>query len=201
MSADAGRPALATEGAFFQAVWRLITDFEATLPETLTTPVRVTLAGGVAAALYTPTRLSSDVDAMFSHRVLLPAEAMAFYTDADGQRRVVTWDRNYNPILGLLHPDAEAEAWDVAMGPLGRVQVCVLSPVDLAVSKIGRYADPDQADIQALWDCGLLTADDFRKRVTESLAYYVGDTGWIEVRLESLCASWETERVQNDPRG
>lgn len=104
MSADTGRPVLATESAFFQAVWHLITDFEATLPETLTTPVRVTLAGGVAAALYTTTRLSSDIGALFSHRVLLPAEAMAFYTDADGQRRMVTWDRNYNPILGLLHP-------------------------------------------------------------------------------------------------
>ena len=89
----------------------------------------------------------------------------------------------------------------MAMGPLGRVQVRVLSPVDLAVSKIGRYADPDQADIQSLWDCGLLTADDFRKRVTESLAYYVGDTEWIEARLEFLCAQWEMERTQNDLRG
>lgn len=107
------RPALATDGAFFQSIWRLITDFEATLPETLVTPVWTTLAGGAAAALYTKTCLSSfqlkiaHIDALFSHRVLLASEAMAFYTDQDGQHRVVMWDHNTKPILGLLHPEAE----------------------------------------------------------------------------------------------
>jgi hypothetical protein len=49
---------------------------------------------------------------------------------------------------------------------LQHIQLFVLSPVDLAVSKIARLADNDREDIQALVRLGLTTAQAIEQRAT-----------------------------------
>jgi hypothetical protein len=57
----------------------------------------------------------------------------------------------------------------------GLRELFVLSPVDLAVSKIARLADNDREDIQALVRLGLTTAQAIEQRATSALAGYVGN--------------------------
>jgi hypothetical protein len=50
----------------------------------------------------------------------------------------------------------------------------VLSPLDLAVSKIARFADNDEEDIAELVRLELTTANAIEQRATSALGGYVG---------------------------
>ncbi len=61
-------------------------------------------------------------------------------------------DRNYNDTLGLLHEDAYADSkpYDIPGIDKELIEVPVLTPVDLAVSKLARISDEDREDIELL---------------------------------------------------
>jgi hypothetical protein len=68
-----------------------------------------------------------------------------------------------------MHEDYLNDSIPVDLGT-DRIRVHVLSPVDLAVSKIARLADNDKEDIAALVRLGLTTADEVEQRATSALA-------------------------------
>ena len=57
----------------------------------------------------------------------------------------------------------------------------------VAVSKIARLEDYDQADIRALASEGLITEKALRLRATEALADYVGDVARARNSIEIAC--------------
>lgn len=171
-------PHLYTERPIFQAARELIRQTESCMDGQLEEPVRLIMTGGAAMALYSPTRSSEDVDAIFSHRIVLP-EVLVPYVDEHGRRCTLTWDRNYAPVIGLMHPDAEEDAIFVAQSPDKQFDILVLSPVDLAVSKLGRYADNDQRDIQELYTDRLITPQALEARAEAAMRYYVGNVGQV----------------------
>jgi hypothetical protein len=65
------------------------------------------------------------------------------------------------------------------------LDVRVLTPVDLAVSKLGRFSDQDRADIAALARRGLVHASDLERRAMEALDTYVGDTQRVPGNIAS----------------
>ena len=67
------------------------------------------------------------------------------------------------------------------------VEVRLLSPVDLAVSKLARFAEHDQDDIKALAAEGLLNSKDLKKRAQEALKHYIGDPGPIKASITLAC--------------
>jgi hypothetical protein len=141
-------------------------------------PVRMFVAGGAAVHFYTGERVSVDVDAVFSRRVVLPDGLDVSWRDEDGAARLLYFDRQYNDTLGLLHEDAQAESTPLYLGGWDPelLDVRLLSPLDLAVSKLGRWSTQDQQDVAALALAGLIDADGLEARATEALAIYVGDT-------------------------
>ena len=58
----------------------------------------VYLAGGIAVHLYTANRVTTDVDAEFGRRVLLPNDLTVDVTLEDGTPQVIYLDTNYNAI-------------------------------------------------------------------------------------------------------
>ena len=77
------------------------------------------------------------------------------------------------------------------------MHVYVLSPVDLAVSKIARFADNDKEDIAALVRLGLTTASAIEQRATSALAGYVGGQAMLRLNLQEavvLAHQAEVER-------
>lgn len=152
-------------------------------------PVKLYVAGGAAVHAYTGARISADIDATFSRRVLLPETLEVSYRDRDGTVRVLYFDRQYNDTLGLLHENAYADSVALEIDGIDRslVDLRLLSPTDLAVSKIARLAPNDREDIHSLATAGLLDADKVRHRAEEALAGYIGDTGMVRIALDKAC--------------
>ena len=145
-------------------------------------PVRMYLAGGAALHLYTGERVSRDIDATFSHRIALPENLEVAYRDADGAARLLYFDRQYNDTLGLLHEDAYEDSVPLALEGIDAtaLQVRVVSALDLAVSKLGRFSGQDQEDITTLARHKLINSAALRRRADDALRSYVGDTTRIQ---------------------
>jgi hypothetical protein len=179
------RPSFHTETALAQGLRELFRQLEARLA--LSRPVNVYLAGGMAVHLYTASRVTTDVDAEFGGRILLPNDLMVEVTLEDGSPQLVYLDTNYNASFALLHEDYLDDAIPLELG-LDQLRVHVLAPVDLAVSKIARFAGNDKEDIAALVRLGLVTADEMECRATSALAGYVGGQAMLRLNLRDAVA-------------
>jgi Nucleotidyltransferase of unknown function (DUF6036) len=156
-------------------------------------PVKLCIAGGTALHLYTGSRYSADVDAKVFARIALPGDDLqVFYSDSSGRTRLLYFDTQYNDSFALLHGDAYDEAIPVAVQSIDpkRLAVHVLSPLDLAVSKVARFTEQDRADIVSLARAGLLDATAFRQRAEEALGDFVGNLetlkGHLRVALKDV---------------
>jgi hypothetical protein len=157
-------------------------------PRTL--PVRMYVAGGAALYLMTGSRPSEDVDATFSRRLILGEDLEVAYRDADGRARILYLDRNYNDTLGLMHEDAYEDSMPVTIPGVDPafVEVRILSPLDLAVSKIARFSEQDRADLELLAGTGRIDAKSLRRRAEEALGGYVGDLASARTSIELACS-------------
>ena len=152
-------------------------------------PIRMYVAGGAAMHFYTGERVSLDVDAAFSHRIALPENLEVAYRDADGAARMLYFDRNYSDTLALLHEDAYDDSTPLTLDGVDAkvLDVRLLSPVDLAVSKLGRFASHDRDDIASLARHGLISSKALRERAEEALGGYVGAIDRVRGSIEIGC--------------
>jgi hypothetical protein len=152
-------------------------------------PIQMFVAGGAALHFYTGERVSLDVDAAFSHRIALPENLEVAYRDADGAARMLYFDRNYSDTLALMHEDAYEDSIALSLDNIDAkvLDVRLLSPVDLAVSKLGRFAEQDRDDIAALARHGLLSSAALRERAEAALGGYVGALDRVRGSIEIGC--------------
>ena len=148
----------------------------------LTSPLKVYLAGGMAVHLYTASRVTTDVDAEFGGRIYLPNDLMVEVTLENGMQQVVYLDTNYNASFALMHEDYLDDAVLVDLG-VDHILVYVLAPVDLAVSKIARLSENDKEDIAALVRLGLTGSDEIEQRATAALIGYIGGQSMLQANL------------------
>jgi len=151
------------------------------------------VAGGAALHFYTGTRVTRDIDASFNARLILPPDLRVAYRDADGGPRMLYFDTQYNDTLGLRHPDAADDALPIRLEGVdpNRLDVRLLNPVDLAVSKLGRFGEQDREDIVALAKAGLITSDQLRDRAEDVLPGYVGNTSSVRTSIDLACKAIE----------
>jgi hypothetical protein len=204
------RPDAAARPEYLAAFREIVQRIGAKLPKRQkgkNAPVRMFVAGGAAMHLYTGQRISEDVDATFSHRLALPEDLEVSYRDADGAARLLYFDRQYNDTFGLMHEDAyeDSEPVDLEGVDPEVLEIRLLSPLDLAVSKIARLAENDRSDIAALAARGLIDATRLRTRAEEALGGYIGDVerlrGSIEIAVRLVeDASRLVERAGKGPR-
>jgi len=157
-------------------------------------PLRIILAGGMAAHLYVGKRVTLAIDAEFCARVLIPQDLVV---EAEGIGPLY-FDTNYNPKFALMHEDCRADAILVDID-VPNIELRILAPVDLAVSKIARWADVDQEDIADLVRAGLATAAAIQQRAEAALIGYIGNLTDVRARIESaveLAAQVEAEPMK-----
>jgi hypothetical protein len=152
-------------------------------------PVAMYVAGGAAMHFYTGERVSQDIDAVFSRRIALPEDLEVSYRDADGAARLLYFDRQYNDSFGLMHEDAHDDSVALELEGIDAriLEVRLLSPLDLAVSKIGRLADHDRDDIVSLARHKLITTRALRKRAEQAMGGYVGDLVRLRNSIDIAC--------------
>lgn len=107
-------PNPAAESGFLEAFTTMVKRIEDSIhAPPKTGPVRMFIAGGAAVHFYTAARVTSDVDATFSHRLLLPQDLEVVWRDKQGIGRVLYFDRQYNDTFGLMHEDAYAHSLQI----------------------------------------------------------------------------------------
>ena len=179
------RPVLKTHTALSDGMCRLFEKLEQRLR--IGRPVKVFLAGGMAVHLYTAKRVTCDVDAEFGARILLPNDLMVEVQLEDGSSQVIYFDTNYNPTFSLMHEDYQDDAIPVDL-EVEPFHLFVLSPVDLAVSKIARWAPNDREDVAELVRLGLTSADEIDARARAALGGYVGGQSMLLLNLRDAVA-------------
>jgi hypothetical protein len=153
-------------------------------------PINMLIAGGMAIHLYTAARVTIDVDAGFSKRILLPNDLIVETKDGD----MLYLDPNYNRTFALLHENYQQDAIPVPIAT-GLIHVYVLSPIDLIVSKIARFNGPDKSDIAAVIAKFGISAQDIERRAEDALAGYVGNVDFLRMNLREVLRMAESEHV------
>jgi len=169
----------------------------------LRSPLNVYLAGGMAVHLYTASRVTTDVDAEFGSRVFIPNDLIVDVTLENGTRVSIYFDTNYNASFALLHENYLDDAIPLDLG-VEQIRLHILSPLDLAVSKIARFAGNDKEDIAELVRLGLTSADEIEQRATSALGGYVGGLAMVRLNLRdavTLARQIESERDQSVDSG
>ena len=157
-------------------------------------PVRMYLAGGMAMHFHCGARYTEDVGASFSARLLVPAQDLTVdYLREDGTPSSLYFDANYNDTFALMHPDYRdnAQKWDGIGNEDRLVQLFIVNPLDLAVSKLSRFSPQHRHDILLLALRRLFTAVELRNQAAEALDYDVGDTSWLRHNIEEVCEAME----------
>ena len=169
-------PALQADAAYLAAFAEIMKRIEKAVGSK-DGPVVICVAGGAALHLYTGTRVSKDIDAKVMARFIPPKDLQVSYRDANGRGHLLYFDTQYNDTYGLLHDHAYDDALSSSVPGVDprRLDVRLLAPVDLAVSKLSRFESHDQEDIRALARSGLIEAKALRRRAEEALPSYVGD--------------------------
>jgi len=152
-------------------------------------PISMFIAGGAALYLLTGARGTEDIDATFSRKVLFGKDIEISYRDIDGRAALVYLDRNYNDTLGLLHEDAEQDSIAITVEGIDNkiLDARVLTPLDLAVSKLARFSDQDRDDITLLAQKHLIQANSLRARALNALEGYVGNIDSVRNTIEIAC--------------
>lgn len=152
-------------------------------------PVKMYVAGGAALHFYTGERVSRNIDAIFSRRIVLPEDLEIGYSDADGAARLLYFDRQYNDKLALMHEDAQEDAVALSLEGIDSriLEVRLLTPLDLAVSKLSRFSEQDRNDILSLERRRHIGSTALRQRATEALAGYVGSAERIRGSIDLAC--------------
>lgn len=151
-------------------------------------------AGGHAAQ---HARFSEDADIHFQRAMLLDRNVTVAYLDANGEERLLALDGSYSMDIGLRHPDCFAEARLLYSSTNGRINLHLLSALDLAVTKAGRFQDHDRTDIELLARAGLLRADDFRQRATAALDYLATDPAMVRINIEEAAGLIQRSSTAN----
>jgi hypothetical protein len=184
-------PALRPDPEYQEAFAQIMSRIERALgPKRPAKPVVVCVAGGAAMHFYTGGRFTNDIDAKIMARVMLdPKDLQVAYGGKDGHARLLYFDTQYNDSFALLHHDAydEARPIDVAGVDSRRLEVRLLTPLDLAVSKLSRFSAQDEDDIRALAAEGLIDAAPLRRRAEAALPDYVGNIERIKTSLNIAC--------------
>jgi hypothetical protein len=178
-------PSPAADPGYVGALAEMMRRIERAVPRGAKAPLVICIAGGTAVHLYTGARVSKDVDAKVMARFLPPDDLDLSYRDAEGRPRPLYFDRQYNDSFALLHENAYEDAIAIRLPGVdpSRLDVRLLAPLDLAVSKLSRFEAHDREDIAALARAGLIDAGVLRERAEEALPGYVGDLARVRTSL------------------
>lgn len=175
---------LHTETAMAAALKDILTQVGALIDDGMI--VDVYIAGGMAVHLYTDDRTTTDVDAEFGSRMFFP-RGITTEAEIDGRKQIVYLDTSYNSSFALMHENYIRDSRLIDIG-IPTIRAHILSPTDLAVSKISRLADNDKEDISSLVRLGLTSAFEIEERAMQSISGYVGGKAMLECNIRDAIA-------------
>lgn len=154
-------------------------DFLELIQEHLDRPITLVAAGGTALTLLDLKPSTLDVD--FTG----PAKDIQAFKEALRKEphgfKVDLWDEGWVFLTGLP-PDYLEKA--IHIQAVGNIRLFALHPLDMVITKIGRFDARDQQDIWSAITQHHITADEVRQRAKQ--ISYVANEGNFEHNLEVL---------------
>jgi len=139
--------------SFKEAIIEMMEQIAKEIPDShKQTPVQAYLTGGGAVHYYSNRRVSDDIDLIIQYAVKIPEDLFVVWlNEASGKLEQVHYDYNYNSTFGLLHEDYEDRAIHMITIE-DKFEIYLLSPEDLIISKLIRFAQNDEEDIKNIID-------------------------------------------------
>lgn len=170
--------------SFTEAIFRLFDDLEERLAASglPADAVRAYLFGGCAVHMYERNRVSEDLDAEFDYNLIHRDEVLLVLAELPpvvydhpmlGASKL-SLDHRFNTTLCPLHMDYQDRATQLERDQMSPLTIWLPSPMDVAISKLGRLSTVDVADILVLLQDPAASWNEFERLATEASQYYVG---------------------------
>jgi len=182
---------LAFENSFKNAVYKMMDIIGDRIPDNIQEPVKAYITGGSAVHFYSGSRVSDDVDLILSHSVNIPDDLTVIWLDDNQTINEISYDQNYNSTLGLIHEDYEDRARLLKLID-GKFEIYLLSPVDLIITKISRYASNDEDDIKKIIDECTLDKDELNMLAKDTIKVSVG----VDKKFALIKLDWIIEYIE-----
>ena len=173
--------------SFKDAIIEMMQEIAKAIPDShKQTPVKAYLAGGGAVHYYCNSRVSDDVDLIMQYTVKIPEDLFVVWLNEEGTLEQVHYDYTYNSTFGLLHEDYEDRA--VHMITIEeKFEIYLLSPEDLIISKLIRFAQNDEEDIQNIIKTGKVDKKLLYELAKDAISVGVGfQKNHVEINLEQV---------------
>jgi hypothetical protein len=184
-----------TQTNFSQAIFRMFEDLDSYLEKSYDNlrdeAVKVYLFGGCAIHLHIGSRASNDIDAELQIiQELKPLDNLesaikaVSFDDEEGDYCMLDFDGNFNPTIVPVHPDYKDRSSHLHTTQSKLVSLYLVSAVDIAISKLGRFASVDQEDIVNLFQNNMFTIEDFIETAEEAKKYCGVATDKLEFNIK-----------------
>lgn len=173
--------------SFKEAIIEMMQEIAKQIPDShKQIPVKAYLTGGGAVHYYCNSRVSDDVDIIMQYTVKIPEDLFVVWLNEEGTLEQVHYDYNYNSTLGLLHEDYEDRA--VHMITIeDKFEINLLSPEDLIISKLVRFAQNDEEDIENIINTGKVDKELLHELAKDAISVGVGfQKNFVEINLEQV---------------
>jgi hypothetical protein len=152
--------------------------------------VKVYLFGGCAIHLHIGSRVSNDLDAelepiqQLKPLITLESAIKAVgFDDEEGDYCMLDFDGNFNPTIAPIHPDYKERSSLLYTTKSKLVSLYLVSAVDIAITKLGRFESIDREDIINLFQNKMFTLEDFRETAEEAKSYCGVATDKLEFNI------------------
>ncbi len=187
-----------TANSFTEAIMQMMEEIAKHIPDSRKqTPVKAYLTGGGAVHYYSNKRVSDDIDLIMQYVVKIPDDLFVTWINEDGMIEEVHYDYTYNSTFGLLHEDYEDRATNLAIID-GKFEINLLSPEDLIISKLVRFASKDEEDIKDIIKTGKVNKEKLYELAKDAINVGVGfQKNFVEINLDivmDICNQFEKEK-------
>lgn len=164
--------------AVFDLLRQLNDEIEGKLAETDQAGlVKVYIFGGCAVHMYTNARGSNDLDIEVEaaemldvHSLVVELDTVYFTDPVEGDMHLDLDDTFQIGITPVVFPDYKKRAIPLNEGAQ-KLHIYLVSPLDIAISKLSRCATDDIKDIVEIYRKGRFTLDEFKEAAREALDY------------------------------
>jgi len=177
--------------SFKEAVFQIMQKISDEIPDShIIFPVDAYIVGGAAVHFHTNSRVSNDVDSILSHAVKLPTDLIVPWIDKDGNVQQLSYDYTYNSSFGLLQEDYDKRA--VLIKTIDeKLNIYILDPLDLIISKIARFSDNDEDDIRVLIKMKNIDREELYYLASDAIKVGIGFPKSITTHLEWVMEIWD----------
>jgi Nucleotidyltransferase of unknown function (DUF6036) len=96
----------------------------------------------------------------------------------------VDFDGNFNPTIAPVHPDYKNRSLHLHTTKSKLVSLYLVSAVDIAISKLGRFESVDREDIVNLFQKNMFTIEEFIETAEEAKKYCGVATDKLEFNIK-----------------